>query len=62
MEHGYGKRQIVIEVSPDMDSLLNRLLDISERAGELSALSKLLIRDLKQEQHSADCTAPDNDN
>lgn len=61
MEQGYGKRQLIIEVTADLDSLVNRLLDISEKAGALAAQSRALMLDLKQEQYSANCTAPSED-
>ena len=59
MDTGYGKRKLVIEISADVDSMVAKLLDISEKASELSLAAKSLIRDLQQEQTGNPETASD---
>lgn len=48
MEKGYGKHEIIVKVSPDKGSLIEKLMDISDKAEELSSEARSLIRDLHE--------------
>ena len=48
MERGYGKHQLVIDVYVDEENMIQKLMELSDRANEVSALAKILIQDLRQ--------------
>lgn len=50
MELGYGKHQLIVDVYSDKDSMIAKLMELNDRANEVSALAKSLIRDLRQER------------
>ncbi|BAK99949.1 hypothetical protein OBV_27510 [Oscillibacter valericigenes Sjm18-20] len=48
MQKGYGKHEIIVNIQPDKDSLIGKLLEISDKADELSSTASSLIRDLQE--------------
>lgn len=48
MERGYRKHQLVIDVYVDEENMIQKLMELSDRANEVSALAKTLIQDLRQ--------------
>ena len=48
MERGYGKHQLVVDVYVDEENMIQKLMELSDRANEVSALAKTLIQDLRQ--------------
>ena len=50
MELGYGKYQLIVDVYSGTDSMIAKLMELNDRASEVSALAKSLIRDLRQER------------
>ena len=50
MERGYGKHQLVVDVYVDEENMIQKLMELSDRANEVSALAKTLIQDLPQER------------
>lgn len=48
MERGYGKHQLVFDVYVDEENMIQKLMELSDRANEVSALAKTLIQDLRQ--------------
>lgn len=48
MERGYRKHQLVVDVYVDEENMIQKLMELSDRANEVSALAKTLIQDLRQ--------------
>ena len=49
MEMGYGKNEIIIKMTPDNDSLIAKLMDISEKAMELATSARALVNTIREE-------------
>ena len=50
MELGYGKYQLIVDVYSDKDSMIAKLMELNDRASEVSALAKSLVRGMRQER------------
>lgn len=44
------RHQLIVDVYSDKDSMIAKLMELNDRASEVSTLAKSLIRDLRQER------------